>query len=51
MTKDIGLNSFGEVKLDGQIWLAKADIRIAVGALVEIVDIQGCHVVVKVILI
>lgn len=37
----------GEVKLGGEIWSAKAHETLRVGTLIEVVHVQGVHVVVK----
>lgn len=45
--RDITPDKRGEVKINGEIWMAHANEVIAKGETVEIVAIRGAHVVVK----
>ncbi len=47
VTKDIGKLEYGEVKVDGKYWTAKADKKIKEGSKVEILSIEGVKLVVK----
>ena len=50
VTKDIFEHQYGEVKVDGKIWTAKADkedLDIKVGTEVEILKIEGVKLIVR----
>lgn len=47
VTKDIMKDEYGEVKVDGKYWTAKADENILNGSEVEILAIEGVKLIVK----
>ncbi len=47
MVKDVTLDKPGEVKINGEIWTARADDSIKKGEAVEVVSVRGAHVVIK----
>lgn len=47
MIKDVMPDKSGEVKINGEIWTARADDSIKKGEMVEVVLVRGAHVVVK----
>ena len=49
VVKDIFATSYGQVKVDGQIWTAKSmdDCDIKGGTIVEVVQIEGVKLIVK----
>lgn len=47
VTKDINLLEYGEVKVDGKYWTAKAEEEIKKGSKVEILSIEGVKLIVK----
>jgi len=46
VVKAIAPNEFGEVKVEGDIWIAGSDTEIAVGEWVIVEKLEGAHVVV-----
>ena len=47
VTKDIKKDEYGEVKVDGKYWTAKADKKILRDSEVEILAIDGVKLIVK----
>ncbi len=45
--KDVMADKSGEVKINGEIWTARADDNIKKGEAVEVISVRGAHVVVK----
>ena len=41
------LNGKGQVKVSGKVWSAKADGKISAGETVEVLEIEGVHLIVK----
>jgi len=47
MVKDVMPDKSGEVRINGEIWTARADDSIKKGEAVEVISVRGAHVVVK----
>ena len=47
VTKEITSNNYGEVKVDGTIWTAKASKKIKVDEKVKVLDIEGVKLIVE----
>ena len=47
VTKKIGLNEYGEVKVFGNVWTAYSNEEIEVGEKVKILSIEGVKLIVE----